>query len=87
MSAYTDLAESFGKRTVNKFKSNFFECDNYSEVFEVMFYFKDLMLNKDSEGSLPADIEKEIVSRFYIPRTTPKRGAILSWAIPAANRL
>lgn len=45
------------------------------------------MLTKDMEGSSPADIEKEIVSRFYIPRTTPKRGAILSWAIPAANRL
>lgn len=44
------------------------------------------MLNKDMEGPIPADIEKEIVSRFYIPRTT-KRGAILSWAIPAANRL
>uniref|UniRef100_A0A336MDC1 CSON015527 protein n=1 Tax=Culicoides sonorensis TaxID=179676 RepID=A0A336MDC1_CULSO len=66
MVAYTDVAEPFGKRTVNKFKN--------------------LMLNKDMDGSIPPEIEKEIVNRYYFPRTTPKRGAILSWAIPAANR-
>ncbi|XP_063707273.1 uncharacterized protein LOC134836057 isoform X2 [Culicoides brevitarsis] len=67
MSAYADLAEPFGKRTVNKFKN--------------------LMINKDmmeGEGGV-VDVQKEM-SRSYFPRTTPKRGAILSWALPAANR-
>lgn len=53
----------------------------------IFFFFSlDMMINKDSEGSLPAEIEKEIVSRFYIPRTAPKRGAYPIWTLPAANR-
>ncbi|XP_055697880.1 uncharacterized protein LOC129798647 [Phlebotomus papatasi] len=46
--------------------------------------FKNFMLNREGlEGS--EDIGG--TSKFYFPRTLPKRGALLSWAIPAANRV
>uniref|UniRef100_A0A182Q464 Uncharacterized protein n=1 Tax=Anopheles farauti TaxID=69004 RepID=A0A182Q464_9DIPT len=50
-----------------------------------------MMLNKDSlDAPLIDDVEQtKEATRFFFPRITPKRspGAILSWAIPAANRV
>ncbi|ETN58680.1 hypothetical protein AND_009742 [Anopheles darlingi] len=73
-SAFADIADLTGayeKRTVNKYKN--------------------MMLNKDSlDIPLMDDVEQtKEATRFFFPRVTPKRspGAILSWAIPAANRV
>ncbi|XP_053680932.1 uncharacterized protein LOC128731815 [Anopheles nili] len=53
--------------------------------------YKNMMLNKDSpDAPLLDDVEQtKEATRFFFPRITPKRspGAILSWAIPAANRV
>lgn len=50
-----------------------------------------MMINKDNMESLPEDIElpKDVLNKFYIPRAMTKKtpGAILSWAIPAANKV
>uniref|UniRef100_A0A182TYR5 Uncharacterized protein n=1 Tax=Anopheles melas TaxID=34690 RepID=A0A182TYR5_9DIPT len=50
-----------------------------------------MMLAKDNlDAPLTDDVEQtKEATRFYFPRITPKRspGAILSWAIPAANRV
>uniref|UniRef100_A0A182JU16 Uncharacterized protein n=1 Tax=Anopheles christyi TaxID=43041 RepID=A0A182JU16_9DIPT len=72
-SSFTDLGmgEPLEKRTVNRYKN--------------------MMLTKDSlDAPLIDDAEQtKEATRFYFPRITPKRspGAILSWAIPAANRV
>ncbi|XP_055586542.1 uncharacterized protein LOC129739157 [Uranotaenia lowii] len=52
--------------------------------------YKNMMLNKDVPEILIEDPEEiKESAKFYIPRIMPKRtpGAILSWAIPAANRV
>lgn len=52
--------------------------------------YKNMMLNKDALDTLIEDREEsKEAARFTFPRVTPKRspGAILSWAIPAANRV
>uniref|UniRef100_A0A182M2I5 Uncharacterized protein n=1 Tax=Anopheles culicifacies TaxID=139723 RepID=A0A182M2I5_9DIPT len=50
-----------------------------------------MMLTKDSlDVPLIDDVEQtKEATRFFFPRVNPKRspGAILSWAIPAANRV
>ncbi|XP_052867433.1 uncharacterized protein LOC128273501 [Anopheles cruzii] len=72
-SAFADLGigEPNEKRTVNKYKN--------------------MMLTKDSlDIPLMDDVEQaKEATRFFFPRVMPKRspGAILSWAIPAANRV
>ncbi|XP_050071407.1 uncharacterized protein LOC126559315 [Anopheles maculipalpis] len=72
-SSFTDLGmgEPLEKRTVNRYKN--------------------MMLNKDSlDVPLMDDVEQtKEATRYFSPRITPKRspGAILSWAIPAANRV
>ncbi|XP_058116547.1 uncharacterized protein LOC131288362 [Anopheles ziemanni] len=72
-SSFTELGmgEPYNKRTVNKYKN--------------------MMLNKDNlDVPLIDDVEQtKEATRFFFPRITPKRspGAILSWAIPAANRV
>ncbi|XP_059610004.1 uncharacterized protein LOC132257208 [Phlebotomus argentipes] len=45
--------------------------------------YRNFMLNREGQDD-PEDIVNP--SKFYFPRTMPKRGALLSWAIPAANR-
>uniref|UniRef100_A0A182N447 Uncharacterized protein n=1 Tax=Anopheles dirus TaxID=7168 RepID=A0A182N447_9DIPT len=66
-----EVGEPLEKRTVNRYKN--------------------MMLNKDSlDAPLIDDVEQtKEATRFFFPRITPKRspGAILSWAIPAANRV
>ncbi|EAT40792.1 AAEL007493-PA [Aedes aegypti] len=67
-----NLHYSFDKRTFNKYKN--------------------MMINKDAPEVLLTEDREEpskAMSRFSFPRITPKRspGAILSWAIPAANRV
>ncbi|GAB0096550.1 uncharacterized protein DMENIID0001_120740 [Sergentomyia squamirostris] len=47
--------------------------------------FKNYMLNRD--GAEGIDDVVSAASKIYFPRTIPKRGALLSWAIPAANRV
>ncbi|XP_052889578.1 uncharacterized protein LOC128297901 [Anopheles moucheti] len=72
-SSYTDLGmgDPLEKRTVNRYKN--------------------MMLTKDSlDVPLIDDVEQtKEATRFFFPRVNPKRspGAILSWAIPAANRV
>lgn len=52
-----------------------------------------MMLNKDAPDALLLDDPllqgKDVAGRMYFPRVSTKRspGAILSWAIPAANRV
>lgn len=47
-----------------------------------------MMLNKEVYDSAPEEIDMERTNRYYLNRFNPKkRGAILSWAIPAANRV
>lgn len=47
----------------------------------------DFMLNKDGDGQAGEDVASSMSGRWVIPRTVPKRGAILNWAIPPANRV
>ncbi|XP_055523534.1 uncharacterized protein LOC129717569 [Wyeomyia smithii] len=52
--------------------------------------YKNMMLNKDAPETLIEDREQsKEAARFTFPRVAVKRspGAILSWAIPAANRV
>ncbi|XP_058812169.1 uncharacterized protein LOC131676836 [Topomyia yanbarensis] len=52
--------------------------------------YKNMMINKDAIEALAEEPEQsKEASRFLFPRVAPKRtpGAILSWAIPAANRV
>ncbi|XP_058467316.1 uncharacterized protein LOC131440233 [Malaya genurostris] len=52
--------------------------------------YKNMMLNKDAIDTLAEEPEEhKEAARFMFPRVAPKRtpGAILSWAIPAANRV
>ncbi|XP_065076636.1 uncharacterized protein LOC135700143 [Ochlerotatus camptorhynchus] len=73
LSGFTDfnLNNAYDKRTFNKYKN--------------------MMLNKDAPEVLTEDREEPSkgTSRIFFSRITPKRdpGAILSWAIPAANRV
>ncbi|XP_055676555.1 uncharacterized protein LOC129785911 isoform X2 [Lutzomyia longipalpis] len=46
--------------------------------------FKNFMLNREG---LEASDETPNINKFYFTRVLPKRGALLSWAIPAANRV
>lgn len=72
MNSLVDMSsDGYEKRTVNKYKN--------------------MMLNKDALETLIEEREQgKETARFFFPRvTSPKRspGAILSWAIPAANRV
>lgn len=74
VSPFTDynINYPFDKRTFNKYKN--------------------MMINKDAPEVLLTEEREEPnkgAARFSFPRITPKRspGAILSWAIPAANRV
>uniref|UniRef100_A0A1L8DBW1 Uncharacterized protein n=1 Tax=Nyssomyia neivai TaxID=330878 RepID=A0A1L8DBW1_9DIPT len=46
--------------------------------------FKNFMLNRDG---LEASADFADTNKIYLTRMIPKRGALLSWAIPAANRV
>jgi hypothetical protein len=63
-----------------------------NDIF-LVFFQADMMLNKDVLENLGDSLTfKEQNHIPYIPRITPPKrvpdpGAILSWAIPAANRV
>ncbi|XP_038114309.1 uncharacterized protein LOC119768046 isoform X2 [Culex quinquefasciatus] len=74
LDSFSDVSMTgYGKRTVNRYKN--------------------MMLNKDAPDALLLDDPllqgKDVAGRMYFPRVSTKRspGAILSWAIPAANRV
>uniref|UniRef100_A0A8D8C062 (northern house mosquito) hypothetical protein n=1 Tax=Culex pipiens TaxID=7175 RepID=A0A8D8C062_CULPI len=74
LDSFSDVSMTgYGKRTVNRYKN--------------------MMLNKDAPEALLLDDPllqgKDVAGRMYFPRVSTKRspGAILSWAIPAANRV
>uniref|UniRef100_A0A1Q3G5B7 Putative conserved secreted protein n=1 Tax=Culex tarsalis TaxID=7177 RepID=A0A1Q3G5B7_CULTA len=74
LDSFADVSmNGYDKRTVNRYKN--------------------MMLNKDAPDALLVDDPllqgKDASSRMYFPRVSTKRnpGAILSWAIPAANRV
>lgn len=59
------------------------------KIYLIYTIIADIMLAKDNIGLIEEDDYPNDKMRFYIPRTIPKRdpGALLSWAIPAANRV